>query len=416
MKKLLAISLAMFIFVLGFGITESFAESNELFIKSDILYSQTIPDPNSLIIDSETVTVNLDVLDSDTITITLFDKTFEATKDYVDFRSENNYAWTASGDWGVAVLTVIDSEIYGKIQTHDGVFIIEPTGLGLYAINEVDVNLGGDYHPDTDLDALSTAAQRAYLTVEEWKQIDTLQNSYVHTRDYRPNTVTIDVVVGYTQLTADEIGERKIKTKIQRSIDTANHANQALKLPVKLVLMDTEKVRGYEEKSLIALDRIALGDNSERDLNRLRALSVNADVMILLTYPGDTKSEIEKYGCGAASQILAQSHDLSFAVIAYPCLDGVTMGHEIGHLQGAAHNKDYIRFGDMSTKNPWSHFPHGHGFYSVKDQARTMMSYDCDSSETDGGERGKCTAWELWSDPNQPFFGTVTPTGTEKEN
>ena len=123
-------------------------------------------------------------------------------------------------------------------------------------------------------------------------------------------------------------------------------------------------------------------------------------------YPDPTPRGIRVPGCGQAGDIFADNIDN--AVVRDICLENnLSLPHEIGHLQGARHNPE-----EDSNNNP---FAYQHGYFVAAERQRTVMSYNNAACVTPTNPLG-CIRMGVWSDPNDTFFGSVTPAGTENSH
>ncbi len=91
----------------------------------------------------------------------------------------------------------------------------------------------------------------------------------------------------------------------------------------------------------------------------------------------------------------------AFAAAHYTCITGYySFGHEVGHLQGARHD----RYVDSST----SPYPYGHGFIPASKSWRTIMAY--------GNNCSNCTRIQYWSNPLKTYGGVAMGTAAYEDN
>lgn len=365
------------------------------------------------ILDSETVTTNLNILDSKEINVTLFDKTYIFTLDRLDEDGLENYTWFGSNDDGNAVITAQGGKLVATINTPDGNFVVDANEDN-YNHQVKSIALGKLVEaPHTFTQQVTAQASADSYYLSNISQVILRHDQFRPSNLEDNETVYVDVYVGYTKAVKDEYGSTTVDRKIINEIKNANYANIASRIPVEFVLAGSDDYQ-YTEKSTSSIDKNNLIVHTDGWLNKLRneANSVDADILVLITEPSVS---VTSYGCGVAGGPIAKTPDNSVVVVAYACLDGITLTHEMGHLFGAGHNRDDQVFG--TDRSPFGQFSlDGYGYYDTNVNKRTVMSYDCDSSEFDAPDEGinvTCNPEEVWSDPDVDFFGTATATGND---
>ena len=303
----------------------------------------------------------MDALDAEQMDVALFGETVTISKDRVT-TNDDYYTWFGSGDNINAVIVVDGTELTGQISTDDGVYGIVATDLeSIHILLDVDTSLLPPEEGDQDSTAIPDAVSgQSHIASSSQALITQLENSYVGGRDYSNNKVTIDVYVAYTQLVEDDRDEGFLTPGMgaRLAIELANDSYNDNHLPLELNLVDTGKARGYSETSVSdSLDDITDTDNSLFGRVRAEAVNENADVVIFFVHLPLQNS------CGKAKDILVDSVSSSYAVVGYNCIRGHSFAHEIGHLQGAGHNKDFSSFGTPTYTN--SEFSYGHGYYEL---------------------------------------------------
>ena len=388
----------------GILFSDAFAANPELFTK--VITPEDYVETNSLVVQSEFVTADLTLLDNDIIDITIFDKTYEVTKDNVDVRSDTDYSWFGKGDASV-VLTVDEFGFMGSFLTDDGKFKITQVGE-IYKVSLLDLSKLPESADPVNFVSYFVQPQ---LPQSVQDQIDRLERAYNDNHDYTKDDidVTIDVFVAYTENAEAwmENDSGRVSRSLQNAIDDGNHASAWNDLPVRYNLVGSEDVRYSDTDFLTDLGALA---NRDRIFDRAFAVADqrNADVFILVTHLGFDNSSAAYGVCGIANDILVKNARDSFAVVYAECLPNYTFTHEIGHLQGAGHNKDARDIGNFDRYTN-SEFDYGHGFYvgdfpdsrgNFQGGVRSIMSTDCNPAAF-----VQCSRVDRWSDPSINFPG-----------
>jgi hypothetical protein len=173
--------------------------------------------------------------------------------------------------------------------------------------------------------------------------------------------VTHDILILYTQAALTKYGPLGVSKLVQRVISDTNAAYQVSQVGITLALVDTGVAPVVEQVGGVCKTLSTLRSNA-----KVKALQdqARADMVLLLSV--DTGGN-----AGCASRHLINGRVDAFAVAKTGSLGGKTPQHEIGHLQGLAHN----------VENPSSApaYPWGYGYrLCVEPQAfRDIMSYAC---------------------------------------
>jgi hypothetical protein len=179
--------------------------------------------------------------------------------------------------------------------------------------------------------------------------------------------VTHDVLVLYTEKASVRQGIQ-LFTKVSAAIATTNkaHSNSGTGIQVRVLAYEPSPM---QENGNFTITGPQLTQNAAV---KARRDALGADLVLLIS---------EDSGCGGWGSMMwakGSSGQLTyleaFAVVTSSCLSGLTVAHEIGHMQGLMHNREDS--GIDGTK-PGFHFG-----YRVCGQFRDVMSYDCPGIKT----------------------------------
>ena len=181
----------------------------------------------------------------------------------------------------------------------------------------------------------------------------------------------IDVMVVYTRRARMHV--RNIDAFIQQAFDNARQHYENSKLPFRLRLVHSHET-AYVESGEIRDDLMALGLTSDGKMDEAHPLRdrYGADLVHLFVYydipPGIRRT------CGVATY----AHLASLAHLAGGATDvdceqsrGRTFTHEIGHNQGAAHDRPNV---GPPYSGPAA-FPYGYGYCHPSRRWATIMAY-----------------------------------------
>jgi hypothetical protein len=323
-------------------------------------------------------------------------------------RTANDFSWSGGDASGAksAALVVKDSQVTGTIRDGEKLYRVRALGGGATAVVEVDQKkLPPEHPPAFDRKEKArppgkpvAALARRPLAVQASRSSRPGPSPApgAATADRRDGAGTgggggamgvpggpgeatgdacgtIDVLVAYTPAAETESGS--IDGLIQLAVDETNTSYSKSGILPRLRLVRTART-GYVESGDMELDVARLAAPADGFLDEIPPLrdAAGADVVVLVTGSGNF--------CGIARDILADVEG-AYAVVGQNCATGYySFGHEVGHLQGARHNPEAD-----DTATP---FAYGHGFFSVANRKRTVMSYDCPVG---------CTRIDSWATP-----------------
>ncbi|MBW7906141.1 MAG: M12 family metallo-peptidase [Phycisphaerae bacterium] len=205
-----------------------------------------------------------------------------------------------------------------------------------------------------------------------------------------------DVAIYYTTAAKNECGgTAAIQARCQLAVDTANQVYADSLISPRMVLVFRGET-SYVETSDVETDRNRLADPSDGYLDGAHSTrdAYGADFVCLFVNASDPDN------CGIAYCTPSDS-SYGFCVVQQGCAVGnLTFPHEVGHLQGCAHNPE-----DAGSCNEYCD-SYGHRFTGASGSKwRTVMSYnDANNPSTRIG---------IFSNPYVNFDGRPTGIRTE---
>lgn len=311
-----------------------------------------------------------------------------ATGERVEQRSAGDVSWAgpvAGGD-GWVQMVVVDGEVTGTVTLGRTQYSIEPLGNGLHAVSKIDQNGFPSEHPaDHPSGALSDLMDAS---------IQAARNSDDGTVGIAAAT-TINVMVVYTASAATAAGGN-IASRIQLAVDETNQSYVNSGINITMNRVYTGQVSYSESGRSFSQHVSALRGTTDGMMDNVHTLrnTYAADVVVLVVNDSEA--------CGMAAAIKATA-SYAFAAAHYTCITGYySFGHEVGHLQGARHD----RYVDGST----TPYAYGHGFIPSAKNWRTIMAY--------GNNCSNCTRIQWWSNPlkTYPSTGQVMGTAANEDN
>lgn len=198
-----------------------------------------------------------------------------------------------------------------------------------------------------------------------------------------------DVIIAYTVAAMNEVGgSSAIQAQAQLAVDTANQVYLDSLISPRMTLLFTKQVP-YVESTNITDDRNALKDPNDSQMDQLHADrdEFGADFVCLFV------AQVDPNACGIA-YCTPSGADFGFCVVQQACAVGnFSFAHEIGHLQGCAHD-----FGNAGLGCNEYCYSYGWRFTGNSGQGwRTVMAYD--------NNAGDFTRIGRFSTPNVSFDG-----------
>jgi hypothetical protein len=303
----------------------------------------------------------------------------------VEQRSADDISWSGPliGGEGWVQMVYSPEGVTATVTVGRAQYAIQPLGNGLHAVSKIDQ---GAFPPEHTADNPSGV-------------LDQPTAGPLSAKESTGGTVGIQalttqtVLVVYTASAASAAGN--ISSLIQLAVDETNQSYVNSGINISMTRVHTAQVTYNEAGRSFSQHVTALRSTTDGLMDNVHTLrnTYAADVVMLVVNDSEA--------CGQAAVINATSASNGFAVAHYSCITGYySFGHEIGHLQGARHD----RFVD-GTLSP---FQYGHGFIPASKAWRTIMSY--------GNNCSNCTRIQYWSSPLKTYGGVAMGTATYEDN
>jgi hypothetical protein len=311
-----------------------------------------------------------------------------ATGERVERRAANDISWAGpvQGRHGWVQMVLTDDGMLGTVTIGTEQYTIEPLGNGLHAVSKLDQSkLPPEHSPDNPTGVLDPAPPHELMAARAPTDGGTIGTQAL---------TTTNVLVVYTAAAA--AATANISSLIQLAVDETNVSYVNSGININLVRVHTAQVTYNESGRSFSQHVSSLRGTTDGQMDNVHTLrnTYGADVVVLVVNDSEA--------CGIASTIKATA-TTAFAVAHYSCITGYySFGHEIGHLQGARHD----RYVDGST----SPYAYGHGFIPSTKNWRTVMAY--------GNNCSNCTRIQWWSSPlkTYPLTGQVMGTTQYEDN
>ena len=311
----------------------------------------------------------------------------------VQRRAADDVSWAGpvQGTDGWVQMVFMDGGVNATVRIGFTSYSVEPLGNGLHAVSRIDQNgFPPEHTPDNPSGALGDA-------------IDAAAEGFLAARG-KPGTddgtfttmanTTINVMVVYTA--AASSATSNISSLIQLAVDETNQSYVNSGINITMNRVYTAQVSYNESGRSFSQHVSALKGTTDGYMDIVHSWrnTYAADVVVLVVNDNEA--------CGMAAAIKATASS-AFAAAHYTCITGYySFGHEVGHLQGARHD----RYVDSST----SPYPYGHGYIPSTKNWRTIMAY--------GNNCSNCTRIQWWSNPlkTYPATGQVMGTAAYEDN
>ena len=390
----------LFIVVTAFVMPKLFAQnaSNDvlrLFREADPTGIRSLTHLDSTVLQMRHVTIDLSLLPRPgtaamspkrrTILFNLFDHTaFNVVLDRSEL-SQNGLSIIWYGHIQGMMPSDVTLVISGKVMNAD----IRGPGAAFYQVRYV----GEGVHVICSIDQASFPSEREPLTVDDLPETS-LQSFIFSPPGETPENddeLLLDMMVVYTPAARQYAGGTvAMQSLIEMAVAETNAGYANSGVLQRLRLVHTEEV-DYTETPTSPFDNalMALRNPADGLIDEVHVLrdTYGAD-MVNLVINRNTH-------CGLAYQMGAPSaafEAYAFSVVSRLCLTGTyTLAHELGHNQGAAHDRDHGREGT---------FPYSFGYQAPDRAFRTIMANECP---------GFCPPVNYWSNPD--VFYQDQPTG-----
>ena len=341
------------------------------------------------------VDINLDkIFEHEEFSLQFGERKIPIRKERIDARGINNYVFVGSNNEGCRVLiSVLDNDIQGVIETDEEVFTIKTIGEQQYALMTLDYSQLKEacdvFHDEIDRSSFDGA--NSLLHDSDIERDDDITSPSI-LRSAAAYDCKIRVLVLYTPNA--QSSNSNIKNTILTMVELANQSfiNSQINYRIELVYVGQTN---YTELGFIDTNFSRFqtaGDGYMDEVHTLRN-KYSADVCVLLYY-------LPYSECGYAT--IGSMETSAFCVVNSYCdiLD-YTFAHEIGHLIGCRH--------DPSEDPNTTPFAYGHGYVNPSKTWRTIMAYEPEGIDN-------CLKLLYWSNPNVTHDGEPMGTTATHDN
>ena len=302
-----------------------------------------------------------------------------AAGERVTQRSADDISWAGPvrGTEGWVQMVFMEGGVTATVRVGKTQYSIEPLGNGVHAVSRIDQSgFPSEHTADNPSGALDASAGPVLNSKNSTGDLSTMA------------LTTINVLVVYTASAATAAGT--IGSKIQLAIDETNQSYVNSGININMAKVHTAQVSYSESGRSFSQHVSALKSTTDGIMDNVHTLrnTYAADVVVLVVNDSEA--------CGQAAAINATATS-AFAAAHYTCITGYySFGHEVGHLQGARHD----RYVDGST----TPYAYGHGYIPPSKGWRTVMAY--------GNNCSNCTRIQWWSSPLKTYPSTGEVMGT----
>ena len=340
------------------------------------------------------VDINLDkILEYEEFLLQLGERRISIRKERIDARGINSYVFVGNNNEGCRILiSVLDNDIQGVIETDEEVFTIKTIGEQQYALMTLDYSqlkeACDDLHEEIDRSSFDGA--NSLIHDSDIERDDDITSPSI-LRSAAAYDCKIRVLVLYTPNA--QSSNSNVKNTILTMVEFANQSfiNSQINYRIELVYAGQTNYTeiGYLTTNLSRFQTV--GDGYMDEVHTLRN-KYSADVCVLLYYVPNSECGLATIGSMEAS---------AFCAVNSSCdISNYTFAHEIGHLIGCRH--------DPSEDPNTTPFAYGHGYVNPSNTWRTIMAYR--------NACGTCPRLLYWSNPNVIYNGTPMGTNATHDN
>jgi hypothetical protein len=288
---------------------------------------------------------------------------------------------------GSVTLSVNGKKITGIIRTDAADYAIEPIVKSkTSSLVKINAKSYPPEHPTGNSEGTETEDVPKYDSLDMGSTADSADLS---------KSTTIDILVAYTPSARQAVTD--INAHINLAVSEANQSYANSGIPIKLRLVNAYETN-YAETGDFTKDLKRFRVNGDKQMDEVHAIRTRfkADVAVLLVNNNSS--------CGLAAAIMAKSNS-AFAAVHYDCAVGnYSFAHEIGHLQGARHDKESGTSGTDKVCNNSAY-----GYLNTIKGWRTVMAYNNTACVNQF-----CARIAYWSNPTVNYQGDVTGESKKK--
>ncbi len=310
-------------------------------------------------------------------------------KERLDIRGINSYVFVGGNNDRCRILiSVLNDNIQGVIETDENVYTIETVGKKEYALITVDYSQLREACDNLEDD--HSCPSFSYANNQNSNSsIDS--NVEVNSSNISNKSATYDckirVLVLYTPTAPTSYSVSNIKNTILTAVELTNQSFINSQINYRIELVYAGQTDYTESGFSTDLTRFRVPGDGYMDEVHILRNKYSADICVLLVRDPEY--------CGLAYVGVTENN--AFCVVSTNSTCATTnysFGHEIGHLLGCRH--------DPAVDSGTTPFAYGHGYVNPSKTWRTIMAYNPDSDY--------CPRLQYWSNPNVIYGGE--PMGT----